>query len=171
MRLAFITLFGILALAACDSGKSLAQNKKGKTLIRPQFTAGPPTLVYKTRKDYTNHVPVLLSGDKTKIVSYPDPKDFSNPGKYPLPILLKKGYLLDERGIGLNVAYLRLTYKEYAALEKAPSLSEMMNMVIDKDPLTELCNCGNRQIFADVETQLNDLIDSGNLKTSCKVIK
>src|SRR5690349_20578128 len=97
MRVTFIPILGILAFAACDSGKSLAQNKKEKTLIQPQFTAGPPTLVYKTRKDYANHVPVLLSGDKTKIVSYPDPKDFSNPGKYPLPIVLKKGYLLDER--------------------------------------------------------------------------
>lgn len=171
MRLRFIPILGILAFSACDSGKSLARNKKEKTLIQPQFTAGPPTLVYKTRKDYANHVPVLLSGDKTKIVSYPDPKDFSNPGKYPLPTSLKKGYLLDERGIGLNVAYLRLTYKEYAALEKAPPLSEMMNMIIDKDPLTELCNCGNRQTFTQAETQLNDLIDSGNLKTSCKVIK
>jgi hypothetical protein len=171
MRLRFIPILGILAFAACDSGKSLAQNEKGRTVIKPQFTAGPPTLVYKTRKDYTNHVPVLLSGDKTKIVSYPDPKDFSNLEKYPLPILLSKGYLLDERGIGLNVAYLSLTYKEYAALEKAPSLAEMMNMIIDKDPLTELCNCGNRQTFTHVEAQLNDLINSGNLKRSCKVIK
>lgn len=166
-----LSLTGMLALAGCKSSRALAQQENKNTVILPQFTTGPPALLYKTKKDYSGLVPVLLSADKTRIVSYPDPRDFSNTGKYPVPLRLEKGYLLDERGIGLSVAYLKLTYEEYAALPKAPSLQEIMQLIVDKDPLTELCNCGNRLAFRDPETQLNALIRSGKLKTTCKVIK
>jgi hypothetical protein len=171
MRITILAACCCMALAACDSTQSVAQHKTKKTLIKPTFTLGPAAQVYKTRKDYANNVPVILSDDKTKIVSYPDPKDFSNQDHYPVPVALHKGYLLDQRGIGAHVAYLKLTYKEYAALAKAPSMQEMMGMIIDKNPLTELCNCGNKQTFSDIETQLNDLIDAGKLKTACKVLK
>lgn len=170
MRFTILLLITLLA-AFFISTQSLAQNRKGKKLVKPVFTAGPPTLIYKTRKDYSNNVPVLLSADRSKIVSYPDPRDFRNMESFPVPVKLRKGYLLDERGIGLHVAYLKLTYEEYAGLEKAPSLKEMMAMIIDKNPLRELCNCGNRQAFANIESQLNDLIDAGKLRKTCKKIK
>lgn len=163
-----------IAIAGCTTNSSLAQkdtNKNKEAVVQPDFTAGPPTLVYKTHKDYTNNVPVLLSEDKTRIVSYPDPKDLRKDAGYPVPTQLLDGYLLDNRGIGLHVAYLRMSYAEYAALDKAPSLQEMMQMIVDKDPLTELCNCGNRNTYTDVATQINNLIGSGSLRSKCKVVK
>ena len=38
---------------------------------------GPQTIVYKTKKDYYNLVPVLLSDDKTEIISYPHLSPFT----------------------------------------------------------------------------------------------
>lgn len=169
MRLNIIAFIAFITVAGCTTGNSLVGQTGKAKIVQPQYTAGPQTLVYKTKKDYSNNVPVLLSDDKMSIASYPDPKDFKN--KTPKPTKLKNGYLLDNRGIGLNVAYLKLTYAQYAALPKAPSKDELMQMIIDKDPLTELINCGNRYAFKDVVTDLNTLIQSGQLRKVCKVVK
>lgn len=159
-----------IAFSGCAAGKSTAQ--KDHPMTEPQVTAGPPTLVYKTKKDYSNNVPVLLSEDKRRIVSYPHPADIRNADGYrPAPTALAGGYLLDNRGIGLNVAFLKLTWDEYAKMEKAPPLAEMMDLIADDDPLTELCNCGSRQAFAEPEQQLNALISTGQLRSKCKVIR
>ena len=56
---------------------------------------GPNILVYKTKKDYRKLVPVILSEDKSQIVSYPDPHDIKTGGDHMLPITLHKGYLMD----------------------------------------------------------------------------
>lgn len=161
-----------LTIAGCTAGNRVTQKSDTMSQVQPQFTAGPPTLVYKTKKDYSDKVPVLLSEDKKKIVSYPDPRDISTSNGYrPGPALLAEGYLLDNRGIGLHVAYLDMDYATYSKLEKAPSMAEMMSMIIDTDPLTELCNCGNRLAFSDPEKQLTELIRTGKLRTACKVIK
>jgi hypothetical protein len=64
-----------------------------------------------------------------------------------------------------------MTYKEYANLDNPPSLQEMFKMIIDKDPLTELCDCGNKTAFTDIEKQLNQLITNNKLRTTCKTIK
>jgi hypothetical protein len=137
----------------------------------PQYTPGPQALVYKTLKDYSNHVPVLLSDDKSEIASYPAPKDVMSGSNYLTPTRLKKEYLLDNRGIGKNVAFLKYTYAEYAQLEKAPSLQSLYDAIIDKNPLLELCDCGNKTGFSDIESQLNYLIDKKSLREICKIIK
>ena len=51
------------------------------------------------------------------------------------PTLLENGFLLDNFGIGKNVVYTDYTFEEYAALEKVPELDEIMQHIIDKDPL------------------------------------
>jgi len=169
MRLNIIAFIAFITVAGCTTGNSVIGQANKTKMVQPQYTAGPQVLVYKTGKDYSNHVPVLLSDDKTSIVSYPDPRDFKI--KYTKPTRLKNGYWLDNRGIGINVAYLKLTYAQYAALPKVPSQQELMQMIIDKDPLTELVNCGNRYAFKDVVTDLNTLIRSGQLRNVCKVVK
>jgi len=170
MRLIFFFL--IIGLYGCKSGNNVNQtnNQKAAEFI-PQYTTGPQTLVYKTKGNYYNLVPVLLSEDKTKIISYPHPTDLKAGSDYTLPTFLNNGYLLDNRGIGRNVAFLKLTYQEYANLEKPPTLTELYNYIIDKDPLIELCDCGTRTSFTDVEKQLNSLIDKKTLRTTCKTKK
>jgi hypothetical protein len=137
----------------------------------PDHTTGPPTMVYKTRADYRNLVPVMLSADKTRIIGYPGPNDLADAVEFPIPTKLRGGYWLDNRGISKDVAFLNMTYEAYSKLESLPSVDEMYAWIIDKDPLTALCNCGSRNAFTDIDRQLNALIKSGKLNSVCRVIK
>ena len=128
-------------------------------------------LVYKTKKNYNNLVPLLLNDDKTQIVSYPDPKDVKVGSAFLLPTSLQNGYLLDNKGIGKNVAFLKYTYEEYYNLKTLPTLKELYNNIIDKNPLIELCDCGDKSRHEDLEKQLNEYINRDILRTKCKVVK
>ncbi|MVM39023.1 hypothetical protein GO730_18185 [Spirosoma sp. HMF3257] len=136
----------------------MAQEQKAASAYR-----GQPTLIYKTRKDYHNLVPVLLSEDKTTIIAYPGPTDIYYQGKLALPTRLKNGYWLDNRGIGLNVAFLNITYQAYAKLSEVPTLAELTTHIIDKNPLTVLYDCGNRSSFKNVVSDLNRAIEAKKL--------
>ena len=72
-----------------------------------------PVIVYKTRANFYNMVPVTLNQDKDRIVSYPAPSDLYFEGELALPGKLKKGYLLDRRGINVNTVFTSFTYEEY----------------------------------------------------------
>ena len=158
-------------LVACSTNSKTAQNNsKANQAFTPDFNSpGPPVMIYKTKKDYSKNVAVILSDDKSQILSYPAPTDVS--GKLPLPTNLKKGYLLDNRGINQNVAFLKMTYEEYAKQAKAPAINELYANILDKDPLTEICNCGNRNALKDPEKEINSLIKAKTLRTTCKAIK
>jgi hypothetical protein len=133
--------------------------------------SGPHLLVYKTRADYRHLVPVILSADKKSIVSFPAPSDLAAANGYSIPLLLHKNYLLDERGINKNVAFLKITYKEYAALKTQPPPNELYKLILDKDPLTLLCDCGPKTAYKDPPQQLNYLIDKKLLKKICRLLK
>ena len=166
-----ITLLILLLLAlGCKTNNTTTQPMENKNEFTPQFVPGPPALVYKTSEDYNNLVPVILSDDKTEIVSYPAPTDVTTGNGYQTPTVLNGGYLLDNRGIGKNVAFLKLTYEEYSKLPYPPEPKELYELIIDTDPLTELCNCGNKSAFRDITKQLNEMIETNTLKTKCKQI-
>lgn len=109
----------------------------------------------------------MLSDDKNRIIAYPAPKDLFTNGKLAYPTALNKGYLMDNRGIGKNVAFTGYTYEEYSRLESVPPIQEIYESIIDKDPLLELCNCGNRNQYTDTKL-MNRLIKDGLKK--CKNI-
>ena len=132
--------------------------------------SSPPCLVYKTRADYTKNVPVLLSADRSFVISYPDVKDVQLNGSFSYPTVLTNGYLLDNRGIGPNVAFLTLTYEQFASLRATPTSEELMLLVLDKDPLLELFRCGNRDQFSDISKELITLISEGKIN-SCVRLK
>ena len=139
--------------------------------FQPDFSPGPHALVYKTKGDYDNLVPVVLSDDKKTIISYPHPNDLRTNGVLAVPTLLKNNYRLDNRGIGKNVAFLKLTYEEYSKLDSAPALNKMYELIIDQDPLSELYDCGNKLKYKDIVTELNVAIEDGSLGKKCKKIK
>ncbi|GHV09940.1 hypothetical protein FACS1894162_1830 [Bacteroidia bacterium] len=120
------------------------------------INAGRPTIVYKTTGDFYDLVPVMMNAEKTQIVSYPAPSDIRANAK---PTRLKDGYLLDNRGIGINSVFLDYTCEQYSQLPAAPSLSEMQAHILEKNPLTKLVNCGNRYQYNDIVPELNALID------------
>jgi hypothetical protein len=148
-----------LALAAFSPSHAQAQKS----------APGPHVIVYKTKKDYHNLVPVILSDDKKTIVSYPDPADVQLASVQ--PVALHKGYWLDKKGIGKNVAFLKWTYAQYAKLKKVPSAQELYNNITDKDPLTEYYDCGTRGQYKNTKAAMNALIDKKQLGKSCKDIK
>jgi len=125
---------------------------------------GEQAIVYKTKKDYRKNVPVKMNEEKTKIVAYPSPKDLFYKDKLAFPIALKNGYFLDNRGVGKNSVFLDMTYDDYSKLDQAPLLSEMMKMVIDKDPFVEIYSLGTRARFKDEVREINEIIERGALK-------
>lgn len=160
-------------LIACHCAKPATEDASAQAspYVRPVFVTGPPLMVYRTRADLADKVPVILTADGSSIASYPDPRDLQGASGPPRPTTLHKGYLLDNRGINGHVAFLKMTYAEYAALKEAPSAQDLMGLIIDKDPLVELCDCGDKQAFSNKVEQLDRLIDDGKLRTICKVIK
>lgn len=165
MKLKFIIV--ILLAFSCKSKKS----SDNSTVYHPDFSPGPPTMVYKMKGDYSNLVPVVLSDDDSSIVSYPHPMDLSSDSIFLLPSALEKGYWLDNKGIGSKVAFLKWTYDEYSKFDSVPDMSILIANIAYKDPLTELCDCGNKNSFKDVKSQLNELILRDSLRTVCKVIR
>jgi hypothetical protein len=163
--------FGVLIIAlllGCNTSKKhvngapVLRNENSKISV-VDYSAGPSTIIYKTKKDYYDKIPVTLNEGKTKIVSYPAPTDIYYNGQLAYPTKLNNGYLLDNRGISKNVAFLNITYEEFSKVNEVPPLSEMMNMIIDKEPFTEMYNCGNRYQYKDVVNDLNKAIDNNQL--------
>lgn len=135
---------------------SITGKKMNSEIISSE--ALPHIIIYKTKKDYSKQVPVLMDKDKNEIISYPAPTDLKNGGDYALPTLLSKGYLLDNRGIGPDVAFLDLTYEQYSLLKEAPDKKYLMSKIIERNPLTEMWDCGIRTETKPDLQKLNELI-------------
>ena len=153
-HIAVITaLMVITTLAFCFNSSIIAT---------PAITA-PGLIIYKTKADYSKNVPVNLSPDKSKVVSYPDPADVYYNGQLAYPTALAKDYWLDNRGIGPNSAFIKLTYEEYSKLHGPPLPDELYAMIIDKDPFTEIYNMGNRHAFKNPVAEINRIIKKHEL--------
>lgn len=162
-------LLGVALLGACSTKKKQEMNQKESELPssiyvgmpveagdnntpgqvvpdrigagRPIAAALAPIIIYKTRGDYRELVPIQLSADGSTVVSYPSRYDLGEPGAFSTPLLLDAGYLVDRRGVGPHTAFLKLTYDEYYALPNDPSITELLGWVIDREPFTFLAVC------------------------------
>lgn len=170
--LSWAILFSGIFLVSCSkkSQPVTAATTEIKEQTGGSSMALPPCIIYKTRADYTSYVPVSLSGDKTRITSYPDASDIRKQGTAVYPQPLCGGFFLDNRGIGPDVAFLSITYDVYQAQTKTPSADDLFQQLLDKDPLLEMYQCGNRYQYNDIVRELNQIIDSGKL-SDCKKIK
>ncbi len=175
MKQIIISVLVLLTLAACQSSKSM-KSKESTTdpqpigqvvspILSPIIGGGtaqarsPQVFIYKTKADYFYNVPVMMNDQRTVIVSYPAPIDLVYGGKLRLPTHLVDGWLLDNRGIGPNVAFLSYTYEEYSQMPTAPTMEQLMSHIIDKHPLTAFRFCGPRADYTDLVPQLNKLIE------------
>ncbi len=120
-----------------------------------------PVTVYMTVADYRDKVPVVLNEAGDQIVSYPAPSDLFTGEELALPVRLKKGYLLDRRGLQSNSAFTSYTYEEYSGMESPPSLQDLYDHIIAKDPFKALYHCGNRDQYGDLVKELNRKIRKG----------
>jgi hypothetical protein len=132
---------------------------------------GEQTIIYKTRNNYSKNVPVTMNAAKSEIVAYPSPKDVYYNGKLATPTALANDFWLDNRGIGTNTAFLKLTYEEYAKLGQAPPMTEMLTMIVDNDPIIEMYNLGTRSRFKDEVTEINELIEKKDAFKKFKKLK
>jgi hypothetical protein len=112
---------------------------------------------------------VILNKEKTEIVSYPAPTDLKYKGEVALPSSLENGYLLDNRGINADVAFINLTYEEYMALDKSPTKDELMGLIIDYDPILEMYSCGKRSTYTNEVEELNAIILKGDFSSFRKL--
>ncbi len=80
--------------------------------------AYPKAVIYKTNGNFSNNVPITLSADSKKLISFPAPSDIT---EQTAPIKLSQGYWLDRRGISPNTAFTKFTYRQYAAKKHAIS--------------------------------------------------
>ena len=153
----------ILLAAACNCPVKTTATDSAQQI------PGPKVIIYQTKADYSHNVPVTLSDDRKSIVSYPHPRDLIIDGKLATPTQLHNNYLLDNRGININVAFLTYTYEEYSKLPNAPVPDELMKMILNKKPLKKMYIC-KKCIKSQTDIQrLNDLIDSGNFSEFNKI--
>ena len=152
-----LTFFVLFIVVSCASRN-----------VNTAFYPGPHSIVYKTKADYFKNVPVVLDDEKKMIFTYPAKEDLKLGNDFQYPTRLKGDWLLDNRGINKNVAFLKLTYEEYYNLKEIPAPDELYNLIIDKDPLTQMCDCGLKKVFKNEKKQLNNLIKKRKLKDKCK---
>lgn len=150
-----IVLLFFFSLMACSSEK--------KMIVNQQYVSAH-VILYKTKHNYNKNVAILMSDDKSMIVSYPHPNDVIVNGRLCEPINIDKGYLLDCRGINQNVAFLSVRYDEYSRLKEPLSLNDMKKEIIDSNPVIEMYDCGRKTDFKDVVKELNACIKQNDLK-------
>lgn len=128
-----------LAVTGCKSQKSeMAPDYS----MQPSVVAGKPSnyipkaVIYRTNGDYNQNVPITLNSARNAVVSYPAPGDVSEAST---PVALGDGWLLDRRGgVGLNTAFLRYTYGQYAKLPQVPGTAELMGSILPEARVTEV---------------------------------
>jgi hypothetical protein len=161
-----ITTCGLIIFSFTVSCKTGIKSERVSIEKHRNNIINPPVIIYKTRKDYFNNVPVLLSNDKLSVSAYPDKADIYHDGELATPTLLANGYLLDNRGISENSAFVKYTYREYSQLTSTPSAETLFSMVIDADPFTEIYSCQcTRDTF-----EIDRIIKEGLIR-NCKKIK
>jgi len=131
--------------------------------------AGPPTIIYKTKNDYFDKVPVTLSENQYRIVGYPSQKDIITGEGFSYPTRLVNGFLLDNRGIGQHSAFLDLSYDAYSTLQDEINAEYLLPRIIDRDPFLEIYNCGSKFQYKDIINELNDLIELNQFERCTKI--
>ena len=161
----YLSILTALVLVSCQSKKNMKQivlTSNELALLIPSA----PAVIYKTIRDFSDYVPVIMDNERTRIVSYPDPTDLTVNGKPVKPSELINGYLLDNRGINKNVVFLKYTYNEYIKMTSPPTMKEMMANILEKYPLSEMYSCGLRNEYSDLVKDMNAIITNGFI--NCK---
>jgi hypothetical protein len=155
-------MLGSLLAISCATRKN---NNKTETMSQETKPSvglpSPPAIVYKTKENYDQNVPVLLSADKKRVVSFPAQSDIRINDKFPYPDKLENGYLLDNRGINQNAAFLKFTYEDYYNMDNIPTAERLINYILDDDPFIEMYDAGRRGSFENPVEEINQVIREG----------
>jgi hypothetical protein len=166
--LSLILIVSFISSCTCTK-KTESSKEESNKASGPMGMAAPPLIIYKTKADYNDKVPVILSEDKSKIVSYPGTKDVFYQGKLATPTLLEGGYLLDNRGIDEHVAFLGISYDTYSKSMRMFSENQLFESIIDDDPIIEMYRCSRRG-FKSIPEDINTMIRKGDF-SPCEKLK
>ena len=133
------------------------------------FRTDSKVIIFKTKSDFYYNVPIIISDNKNEIISYPHPSDLTIEKKLRLPIKLINGFLLDNRGISKNIAFIKLTYEDYSKLNQPPSLLDLKEMILDDDPILEIYDCGFFSDYDDLVKDLNTIISQNEFHKFMKI--
>lgn len=132
----------------------------GIRVTGPSHATGP-LVIYKTKKDYRNHVMVQLSEDGRSVVAHPAPTDVL----HQTPLELADGYLL-KRMVGN--AFTSLEIEAYANTSNTYTAEDLFELIIDEGPFQEIYECSE---CTDGDTaSINQLIRKGEL-SRCKSLR
>lgn len=165
MRLIAIAFIFLLSVS-CACTKKKNEEKVAHILNGFMSNATMPMVIYKTRSDYSQWLPVQLDASRTKIIQYPSPNDIYYRDTLAVPTTLHDGYLLDNMGLNANSAYTDIALTEY---DKVISLDSLMSRVLDRYPFLEMYICGNRSIESEPIEKVNFIIDQ-NALNKCTVV-
>lgn len=171
MRKLSALLVGVTLLMILTQCKSTKEGGKQKDeAISISQAPSPGMVIYKTKANYRKNVPVILSDDKTKISSYPAPRDLMKDGKLRYPTKLENEFLLDNRGIDQNVAFLNITYDQYTKLGAPPTPDQLIDMILDNDPLNSMYRCGRKAEYSNPVDAFNEMIRNNDF-SECEKLK
>lgn len=149
----------------CKSSHKLTQPQAEQFSMKPA-----PVVIYKTKADFDQLVPIAVAGEPPRLISYPHPTDLKfSDGSYRYPLHLKEGYLLDRKGVGPQTVFLRLTYEDYCA--QPPDPSTLLTLIAEADPMEEIWHCHLPYRQDALVDTLNHLITSQLLNRRCSRIK
>ncbi len=146
-----------IVLIACTILIDSCRTTPNNSLTLNCSGAGGPLVIYKTKKDYSNNISVLLSADKKSVLAFPDTKDAA----IQRPVALANGFYLQKM---VGNAFTSLTFDQY--INGTYSEGDLFHDVIDTDPFTNMYDC-TRATDCD---SLNKLIQNNQL-SQCKLIK
>lgn len=162
-----VTLFIIMALILTSCCSSSQQREE--ISFTPNFKAMPPVVIYKTKGNYNDLVPVGFDSASGRIISYPAPTDIKIGGELMTPLKLRDGFLLDRRGIGPNSVFLDITYSEYAAYAGSPDADTLVRHIRFRSPFEAIYNCGCAYSYKNPEKQINEIIKKNRLDIFRKI--
>ncbi len=122
-------------------------------------------VIYKSKNDYSNLVPIHLSEDKQTVIGYPAPEDLIQYGNKNA-IQLENGFLIDLVGVSKNSVFTVFTMNDYQKMQP-PSLNDFKINIIDVDPFSEMYICNQNY----TRTEIEQIIKDSTLSSICSKIK
>jgi hypothetical protein len=169
MQRLFIFFIVISLFYSCKTRKEIPPAAVVNHADIIHFRPDSPMVIYKTRSDYSQFVPVRMNAGRTEIIEVPHPSDFIYRGRLAFPVALNQGYWIDNQGITPDVAYLRFTIENYSKLDEPLSVEIMSRYILDAYPLLEMYQCGYRNEYRDIFREVNVLVARG--LTNCMKIE
>ena len=125
-------------------------------------------IVFKTTGNYSNLVSVDLDRDRQIVTAWPNINEIQP------PVALHSNYFTGGFGGDPYGGFLSMSIVDYKNLTVRPTIIEINNLILDKNPFSEMYRCfiapvnGVPLSYADAYNVVNNYIDNNQLSTKCK---